>query len=146
VIREEEEAQLRGQVQKLLKPGTELWVVRRNLSMPELLPETPRPLVAFCGIARPEGFFGMLRGQGLTLAAELAFPDHHRYTPGDVPRIVQSCLIEDCGFITTEKDAVKLGPELREKLESAGTLHVARLDAVFLKPEAVIRTLEARLG
>jgi tetraacyldisaccharide 4'-kinase len=146
VVREEEAAQLRPRLQRLLRPGTGLWVIRRSLRVPERLAAASGPLVAFCGIARPEGFFEMLRRGGLSLTAEIAFPDHHRYTPGDVSRIVQSCLIEDCGFITTEKDAVKLEPELREKFESAGTLHVARLDAAFLEPEVVIRTLEARLG
>jgi tetraacyldisaccharide-1-P 4'-kinase len=46
--------------------------------------------------------------------------------------------------VTTEKDAVKLTPELRAQLGGA-PLVVARLEAVFLNPEDVVRELEARL-
>lgn len=146
VLREEEAAHLRVQVEPLLKTGTAIWEIRRNLTLPDSLAGVPRSLVAFCGIARPKDFFAMLRERGLTLQAEITFPDHHTYTPGDVSRILRSCHLGNCGFVTTEKDAVKLGRELREKFESAGTLHVARLDAGFLAPENVIRALEARIG
>jgi tetraacyldisaccharide 4'-kinase len=103
--------------------------------------------VAFCGIARPGGFFAMLRERGLRITKQTVFADHHRYTLRDVSRLAESCHREGCsGLVTTEKDAVKLGPELRSQLERAGTLHIARLDAVFVETTAVLQALEAAFG
>lgn len=146
VLREDEAAMVLPRVKLMVQSDTEIWIIRRSLALPTVVTNAGHPVVAFCGIARPAGFFGMLRGRGLTLAAEIAFPDHHRYTSGDVSRIAGSCHLDGCRFITTEKDAVKLGPELRQTLDSAGGLFIATLDAVFLDPEHVVRTIEERLG
>jgi tetraacyldisaccharide 4'-kinase len=45
------------------------------------------PVVAFCGIARPEPFFAGLEANGLQVAARIAFPDHHRYTSADLKHV-----------------------------------------------------------
>lgn len=62
-----------------------------------------RPLIAAAGVARPERFFAMLRGTGLTFAP-LALPDHYDYAalpwPVDTPDVVM-----------TEKDAIKIDPK-----------------------------------
>ena len=50
------------------------------------------------------------------------------------------------GFVTTEKDAVKLTAAMRAKLEAFGPVMVAALDAEFIFPERVARELEARLS
>jgi len=60
-----------------------------------------RPLRALAGIAKPEAFFAMLRGEGLQLAQTLALPDHHDYGNAPVGE-------DDCELVCTEKDAVKL--------------------------------------
>ena len=61
-----------------------------------------RRLLAVAGLAAPEKFFGMLRGQGLHIQP-MPLPDHHPYKrlpwPAGTPEV-----------ITTEKDAVKLQP------------------------------------
>ena len=76
----------------------------------------------------------------------IAFPDHHRYTAENMQQLTQSLRMRGGGaFITTEKDAVKLTPELSSQLEAAAPVLVARLQAVFLDPEEVARELEARL-
>ena len=49
------------------------------------------------------------------------------------------------GFITTEKDAVKLTEAMRGRLEENGPLMVVALDAEFADPSAVLRALEAKL-
>lgn len=60
------------------------------------------PVVAVAGIARPDGFFGMLRARGLTLAHTQALPDHYDFNSYKAPF--------DAGYplICTEKDALKL--------------------------------------
>ena len=56
-------------------------------------------LVAIAGIAKPDAFFAMLRAAGLTVAREIALPDHHDFSqPVDASGAI----------VCTEKDAVKL--------------------------------------
>jgi tetraacyldisaccharide 4'-kinase len=59
-----------------------------------------KQVFAFAGIANPAQFFDSLRAAGVELIGTRAFPDHHRYRPGDLPQGVT--------LVTTEKDAVKL--------------------------------------
>jgi tetraacyldisaccharide 4'-kinase len=83
-----------------------LWRVEREL---EITPTTA-PVIAFCGIARPQRFFTDLRKRGLDVREEITFRDHHRYTPADLRRITaaQSRVVES-RLVTTEKDAINLG-------------------------------------
>lgn len=60
-----------------------------------------RPLTAIAGVARPQAFFDMLRGQGLQLARTIALPDHHDFRSDDVAW-------GSAELVCTEKDAVKL--------------------------------------
>lgn len=84
--------------------------------------------VAFCGIARPEEFFSALTPAGVSLAAIRAWRDHHRFTEGDLLELTH--LLRETGaegFVTTEKDFVRLPAELRKTLESAAPLECAQL-------------------
>jgi tetraacyldisaccharide 4'-kinase len=66
-------------------------------------------VVAFAGIARPEAFFRDAEGQGLELAARLAFPDHHAYPDESVARIEGAFRRHRAAaLLTTAKDALKL--------------------------------------
>lgn len=75
-----------------------------------LLGGRAQPLAAFAGqrvhavagIGDPERFFSMLRGLGIGVVPH-AFPDHHRYVPGDFR------FGSDLPVLMTEKDAVKCG-------------------------------------
>jgi tetraacyldisaccharide 4'-kinase len=70
-----------------------------------------RTLESFCGqvvhavaaIGDPERFFSYLRARGLQLESH-PFPDHHRYTPGELQ------FSERAPILMTEKDAVKCRP------------------------------------
>jgi tetraacyldisaccharide 4'-kinase len=67
-----------------------------------------RPL-AFCGIARPEGFQDVLEQAGIVPVAFKPLPDHHVYRPGMVRKL--ALLAEKSGatcLLCTEKDLVKL--------------------------------------
>ncbi|MEO7127375.1 MAG: tetraacyldisaccharide 4'-kinase [Rhodoferax sp.] len=61
-----------------------------------------QPLAAVAAIAHPEGFFDMLRRQGLTLTQTIALPDHYAFD--------SMMSLPDKGYklICTEKDALKL--------------------------------------
>lgn len=66
-------------------------------------------LVAFCGLAQHEQFFGGLAGEGWQITTTQAFPDHHRYRPEDIQQLlIQREKTGADGFITTAKDAINL--------------------------------------
>jgi tetraacyldisaccharide 4'-kinase len=87
--------------------GKLVWRVRRGIS-PQNVPPNP---VAFCGIARPQNFVLQLRKAGIEPAAEAVYRDHHAYTENDVRELLAlRAQSEAGGFVTTEKDAINLGP------------------------------------
>jgi tetraacyldisaccharide 4'-kinase len=150
VLREEEAETLRSVVAGLSGPkGTPaIWVVRRSLSLGEggevSLPTEP---LAFCGIARPENFSKMLAAQGYQPTDILAFPDHHAYNDDDVHRLLERARqVGANGFVTTEKDAVKLTPIMREHLEVIGPIIVARLSVELLNEQESLSQLVTMVG
>jgi tetraacyldisaccharide 4'-kinase len=110
------------------------------------VPPHPRsPMLAFSGIARPHRFRQMLQSCGLRVIDCFEYPDHHRYTAGDMRSLVQRLGSSAAqAFITTEKDAVKITPELRATLESAAPMLVAQLRVEFTDPASLLAELEAR--
>jgi tetraacyldisaccharide 4'-kinase len=89
--------------------GKIVWRVRRGI-VAQSIP--PRPLV-FCGIARPQSFLLQLRAANIELAAQAFYRDHYLYTEKDVRELIELRQRSEAGgFVTTEKDAVNLGPYL----------------------------------
>jgi len=124
VLRTEEAAGLREFIAKLMagREAPAIWEIRRRLSMGEAgevaLPSLP---LAFCGIARPESFTTMLNAEGCMPVARVDFPDHHKYDDHDVATLLERARQSGAnGFVTTEKDAVKLTPVMIERLEDVG--------------------------
>jgi tetraacyldisaccharide 4'-kinase len=144
VLREEERRRVEARVRGLMRQDAVVWSVRRELRFAEGCAGT-RPL-AFCAIARPEGFWTMLKDAGCQLAEIVAFGDHHAYAMVDAVRMV--AMAKECGatgFITTEKDAVKLTDTMMERLRDVGPVCVAGLTARFVDEADVVRELEERL-
>jgi tetraacyldisaccharide 4'-kinase len=82
-----------------------VWRVRRHMEVPA----ADAPVLAFCGIARPEQFFAGLRQTGADIAATEAFRDHHRYSQADLNRLAAEAGRRGASALaTTEKDAVRL--------------------------------------
>ena len=73
-----------------------------------------RPVVAFAGIGRPEKFFETLVENGCNVIARYAFADHHRYKPGEIRDIIEYAKEQGAVPVTTEKDHVRLPPDMRE--------------------------------
>ena len=119
--------------------GKPIWHMHRGL----LLAAAPPNPIAFCGIARPKQFFSGLRAIGIVPAAEFIFRDHHAYSRGDVG-LLRTILREHKGggFITTEKDAVNLGPLLGELQPTA----IAVLQLTLDNPERVVETILSRIA
>ena len=69
--------------------------------------------MVFCGIARPQIFVLQLRAANIDPIAEAFYRDHHAYTEKDIRDLLDlKQRSEAGGFVTTEKDAVNLGPYL----------------------------------
>lgn len=66
-----------------------------------------RRVIAVTGIARPEGFYALLRRWDTVIEEVFEYPDHHRYTPDQWQRIARRGHDVDL-IVTTEKDLVKL--------------------------------------
>ena len=114
--------------------GKTVWRVRRQI---HFLGPMAR-VVAFCGIARPAQFFASLKKLGMELAETISFPDHHRYRQPDIERLLR---IKDRtgarGFITTDKDAINLGPLITQ----LRTFETAGLEMELQNPAEVVTAM-----
>ena len=98
--------------------GRPAWRARRRqgparLAEPRGAPveRTADAVVAVAGIAQPAAFFNDLRAAGWSVARELPFRDHHRYSKHDVATMIEAARSAGAALIvTTEKDLVRLLP------------------------------------
>lgn len=117
-------------VERLPKGNFQVWQAERNVEVPSL----KAPVIAFCGIARPQRFFAELRKAGLDVREEIAFRDHHRYSAKDVERLAQlKQRIKDSSLVTTEKDFINFGS------------HLATLEPVVIPMRMSLSDADARL-
>jgi tetraacyldisaccharide 4'-kinase len=69
------------------------------------------PVLAFCGIARPESFAHLLQGVGCKTLAVRPFADHFPFTRESILALnAQARRMHAQALVCTEKDAVKLDP------------------------------------
>lgn len=91
----------------------------------------------FSSIGNPAAFRRTVQRLGAVIASCVEFPDHHWYTAEDVRAVVCARGQPPDAFVTTEKDAVKLGgvwpPETR--------LHVVCIEMELLSGEAELAKL-----
>ena len=101
-----------------LARGRPVWAARRRQGAARLaersgVPLQPSggPVIAVAGIAGPSRFFAGLRDGGWTIARELPYPDHHRYSRADLRWIADAAAETGAAAVlTTEKDLVRLLP------------------------------------
>jgi len=120
-----------------------VWRVRRGIVAQNV---PPRPVV-FCGIARPQQFLLQLRAANIEPIAEAFYRDHHAYKEKDVRELLDlKQRSEAGGFVTTEKDAVNLGPYL-SALEPLSVVPV-RMDLADSANalDTMLRVIEERRG
>lgn len=95
-----------------------------------------RKVLAFAGIGRPAKFFATLADLGAKVVETRAFPDHHAYAPAEIESLRARAAALDACAVTTEKDAVRLPPELREGIE------VLAVAVEWREPEALDALLD----
>jgi tetraacyldisaccharide 4'-kinase len=101
-----------------------VWRLHRRMDVPAV----DGPVAAFCGIARPNQFFGGLEAAGVQVAVRKAFRDHYGYRAKDFEGLAKAARAAGASeLITTEKDLARLGG-----LASGGSLP---LKAVGLRVE-----------
>eukprot|EP01037_Dinobryon_pediforme_P009588 gene9588-9665_t len=71
---------------------------------------------AFAGIGRPEKFFETVRATGAEIVATQTFPDHHRFTKSDLTTLARLAKQRGIIPVTTEKDAMRLPPDMRNNV------------------------------
>ena len=103
------------------------------------------PVMAFCGIARPEQFFEGLESAGLELSAQFSFPDHYDYDESIVRELAAAARKHKVkAVLTTSKDWVRLG-KLAALFPSETPLEVARLRIEVEDRAAMLTWLAERL-
>ena len=121
-----------------------IWRLKRTMEVPD----ATGPVVAFCGIARPEQFFAGLETAGIQIAHRLAFRDHFRYRTADLNDLIDTATLPGLGvsaLITTEKDLIRLG-NLTSTFPTSIALHTARLRIEIENEPAAIDWLLGRLN
>jgi tetraacyldisaccharide 4'-kinase len=81
-----------------------VWRLHRRMDVPAV----EGPVLAFCGIARPEQFFAGLEAAGLRIARRMVFRDHYRYGDRDLVRLEETARATAAtALVTTVKDQVR---------------------------------------
>ncbi|MEO1043230.1 MAG: tetraacyldisaccharide 4'-kinase [Pseudomonadota bacterium] len=89
------------------RPLAEAWFSIDEEALP------PGPLIAFCGIGRPERFEHSLLSAGADVAAFHAFADHHPFRGHELKALMIEAQARGATLVTTEKDFVRLTPHDR---------------------------------
>lgn len=140
VLRVEEAAALRPVVERVAMKAPVICEVERAFYFVEGSP-SPHPM-AFCGIARPEGFRNALQERGVQPVGFVPLRDHQRYDDAVVQRLMeQAGRCNADGFVMTAKDAVKLTAAMWRQLESVGPVAVGDIVARICDEDAFIAEL-----
>jgi len=103
----------------------DVWRSERQAQIPKIY----GPLIAFCGVARPQRFFFDLRAAGLDIREEIVFRDHHRYTASDTQKLrAAQTRVPGSQLVTTEKDAINLGTHLAVLNPVLIPIHMSLID------------------
>jgi tetraacyldisaccharide 4'-kinase len=115
---------------------------------PGILPEGAGPLVAFSGIGDHTVFVDELRRLGFEVAADRRFADHHWYSAADASVLAGLHRASGAaGFVTTQKDAVRLRAvrPAAAALESAGPVFTLAVAATITRGAEVLDAALDRL-
>ena len=85
-----------------------------------------QPLLAFCGIGRPQRFLNSLETSGADVAAFETFADHHVFKAAEIDALKRQAQEQGLALVTTEKDHARLAPRDRDGITMIpGVMEVA---------------------
>ena len=97
---------------------------------------------AFAGIGRPEKFFQTLRETGADVVATQSFPDHHEFSAKDMESLAKISKSRGVIPVTTQKDAMRLPPRLRDNVVALPvTLHLRQAAQLLALVQTKIQAL-----
>jgi len=92
-----------------------------------------------CGIGNPEGFLRILEEAGCRLGLIEIFPDHQPYSAAQVRAVLERARAGGCdAVVTTEKDAVKMEPLLRDMERPAPPVYALQIEMDFTEGSAAL--------
>ncbi|HSP18666.1 MAG TPA: tetraacyldisaccharide 4'-kinase, partial [Myxococcaceae bacterium] len=89
-----------------------------------------RRVVGFAGLARPSAFRRTLEALGAEVVGFGAYPDHHRFAPGELGALQRQAAAAGAWLVTTEKD--------RMRCPESAPVHVLRLGVEVLEGEDLL--------
>ena len=88
-------------------------------------------VLAFAGIGRPAKFFDSLAAAGAEIAATRGFADHHPSSRAEIEALLAEAARLGARAVTTEKDHVRLPPDLAARVEAVPVAMLPRDEAAF---------------
>ncbi len=117
-----------------------VWRLRRHMEVPPV----DGPVMAFCGIARPEPFFSGLESAGLRLVDRQTFPDHHGFSRRDFDQLTARARSKGAvALLTTEKDLVRLA-SFEQRLPVLAVRLTVQIEQETAAVDWVLQRLEER--
>ena len=99
-----------------------------------------RPVLAFCGIARPDSFAKLLGNTKIQTAGLHIFPDHFPFTKHTLENLIQKARsVQAQALVCTEKDAVKISKAWLTTDLGTFPLFFLRMELVFLEDATWIK-------
>lgn len=96
-------------------------ILNADLQMDETVTDLrDKAVIAFAGLARPDKFFEGLRENGVHPLNCIPFPDHHPFSDLDLSQLTHLALQAEALLVTTPKDAARLPPAFRRKVQVVG--------------------------
>ena len=91
--------------------------------------------VAFAGIGNSENFYNTMIENKLKVIKKFSFPDHYTYSNNDLTKILNYAKNNNAKVITTEKDYLRLSPNLAQDIK------YLKLNLVILDEKKLINIL-----
>ena len=91
--------------------------------------------IAFAGIGNAENFYNIMIENNIKIIKKFSFPDHYTYSNNDLTKILNYAKNNNAKVITTEKDYLRLSPNLAQDIK------YLKLNLVILDEKKLINIL-----
>jgi tetraacyldisaccharide 4'-kinase len=102
-----------GLVEKLTKHGVPVLSARLKADPKSVSALRDQRVLAFAGIGDPGRFFSTLRANGVNVAKENPFADHHVFSLSEIEHLRAHAAAKSLKLVTTEKDMARIRSDAR---------------------------------